>query len=118
MEEAEILCDEIAIIDNGKVIVKGSTDDLKNIVSNKSSLKLTVNDISLISVENIKSILGVQNVLIEENTINIDSNKDINNLSKIIDKINEQGAKILDIGYKEITLETVFLTLTGRSLRD
>lgn len=118
MEEAEILCDEIAIIDNGKVIVKGSTDDLKNIVSNKSSLKLIVNDISLISVENIKSILGVQNVLIEENTINIDSNKDINNLSKIIDKINEQGAKILDIGYKEITLETVFLTLTGRSLRD
>lgn len=118
MEEAEILCDEIAIIDNGKVIVKGSTDELKNIVSDKSSLKLTVNDIKLISVENIKSIPGVQNLLIEENTINIDSNKDINNLSKIIDRINKQGAKILDIGYKEITLETVFLTLTGRSLRD
>ena len=118
MEEAEMLCDEIAIIDNGKIIVKGSADELKNIVSDKSSLKLTVNDISLISVENIKSIPGVQNLLIEENTINIDSNKDINNLSKIIDKINEQGVKILDIGYEEITLQTVFLTLTGRSLRD
>lgn len=118
MEEAETLCDEIAIIDNGKVIVKGSTDELKNLVSDKSSLSLTVNDGSLINKEEIKCISGVKNVFIKENVIKVDSMKDINNLSKIISKVNDNGANILDIGYKEITLETVFLTLTGRSLRD
>lgn len=118
MEEAEILCDEIAIIDHGKVIASGSKEKLKNLVSDTKDLNLLVDNGSLIEINEFKKIPGVKEVVILDNKINISSSKDINNLGKIIDKVNDFGANILDIGYKEITLETVFLTLTGRSLRD
>lgn len=118
MEEAEILCDEIAIIDHGKVIASGSKEKLKNLVSDTKDLNLLVDNGSLIEINEFKKISGVKDVIILENKISISSSKDINNLGKIIDKVNYFGANILDIGYKEVTLETVFLTLTGRSLRD
>lgn len=118
MEEAEILCDEIAIIDHGKVIASGSKEKLKNLVSDTKDLNLLVDNGSLIEINEFKKISGVKDVIILENKISISSSKDINNLDKIIDKVNYFGANILDIGYKEVTLETVFLTLTGRSLRD
>ncbi|MDQ0148607.1 ABC transporter ATP-binding protein [Eubacterium multiforme] len=118
MEEAEILCDEIAIIDHGKVIASGSKEKLKNLVSDTKDLNLLVDNGSLIEINEFKKISGVKDVIILENKISISSSKDINNLGRIIDKVNYFGANILDIGYKEVTLETVFLTLTGRSLRD
>ena len=118
MEEAEILCDEIAIIDHGKVIASGSKEKLKNLVSDTKDLNLLFDNGSLIEINEFKKISGVKDVIILENKISISSSKDINNLGKIIDKVNYFGANILDIGYKEVTLETVFLTLTGRSLRD
>lgn len=118
MEEAEILCDEIAIIDHGKVIASGSKEKLKNLVSDTKDINLLVDNGSLIEINEFKKISGVKDVIILENKISISSSKDINNLGRIIDKVNYFGANILDIGYKEVTLETVFLTLTGRSLRD
>ncbi|MGG7076641.1 ABC transporter ATP-binding protein [Clostridium sardiniense] len=118
MEEVETLCEEIAIIDHGKVIVQGTKDELKNIVSETRNLHLLVDNGAIIEINELKKVKGVQEVLINENEIKIASSKEVNNLSNIIDKVNELGANIFDIGYKEITLETVFLTLTGRSLRD
>lgn len=118
MEEVETLCEEIAIIDHGKVIVQGTKEELKNIVSETRNLHLLVDNGAIIEINELKKVKGVQEVLISENEIKIASSKEVNNLSNIIDKVNELGANIFDIGYKEITLETVFLTLTGRSLRD
>lgn len=118
MEEVETLCEEIAIIDHGKVIVQGTKEELKNIVSDTRNLHLLVDNGAIIEINELKKVKGVQEVLINENEIKIASSKEVNNLSNIIDKVNELGANIFDIGYKEITLETVFLTLTGRSLRD
>lgn len=118
MEEVETLCEEIAIIDHGKVIVQGTKEELKNIVSDTRNLHLLVDNGAIIEINELKKVKGVQEVLINENEIKIASSKEVNNLSNIIDKVNELGVNIFDIGYKEITLETVFLTLTGRSLRD
>lgn len=118
MEEVETLCEEIAIIDHGKVIVQGTKEELKNIVSDTRNLHLLVDNGAIIEINELKKVKGVQEVLISDNEIKIASSKEVNNLSNIIDKVNELGANIFDIGYKEITLETVFLTLTGRSLRD
>lgn len=118
MEEVETLCEEIAIIDHGKVIVQGTKEELKNIVSETRNLHLLVDNGAIIEINELKKVKGVQEVIINENEIKIASSKEVNNLSNIIDKVNELGANIFDIGYKDITLETVFLTLTGRSLRD
>ncbi|MGL4730659.1 MAG: ABC transporter ATP-binding protein [Clostridium sp.] len=118
MEEAEELCSKIAIIDNGKVIVEGSKEELKSIVSDKKNLKIRVDNFASINKEEIKAIKGVSDVNINEEKITITTLKEINNLDKIITYFTERKIQIRDIDYEDITLETVFLSLTGRSLRE
>lgn len=118
MEEVEALCSKIAIIDKGKIIVEGSKEELKDIVSDKRTVKVTIDDVYKVDIKDIQSIDGVIDVIIKEDTLLINSVKEVNNLDRIIKYMNEQDVKILDLGFKEITLETVFLSLTGRKLRD
>ena len=118
MEEAENLCSKIGIIDKGKIIVEGSTDELKSMVSDKKTLQIRVDDVYKLEIENIKKIKGVSEIIIDQNCLTINTQKEINNLDILIKSITDSNVKILDLGFKEITLETIFLTLTGRSLRD
>lgn len=118
MEEAENFCSKIGIIDKGKIIVEGSTDELKSMVSDKKTLQIRVDDVYKLEIENIKKIKGVSEIIIDQNCLTINTQKEINNLDILIKSITDSNVKILDLGFKEITLETVFLTLTGRSLRD
>lgn len=118
MEEAEALCSKIAIIDKGKIIVEGTKEELKNMISDKSTLSVTVDDIYKLDVNQIKGVQGVQDVSVKENTLSITSSKEVSNLDKLINTIELSSAKIIDLGFKDISLETVFLSLTGRNLRD
>ena len=118
MEEAEALCSKIAIIDKGKIIVEGNKEELKDIVSDKKILNIGVDNIYKVDLESLRNIEGVIDISVDNNNINITSSKDVNNLSKIIKEISNEDLKINDLGFKEITLETVFLSLTGKKLRD
>lgn len=118
MEEVESICTQIAIIDHGKVIVEGTKDELKSIVDDKKTLSLTLNSYEEINIEEIKSIKGVLSVYQDDNLVTINTSKNVNNLDKIINYFTRNEISIGDIGYREVTLETVFLTLTGRSLRE
>ena len=71
-----------------------------------------------INIEEIKSIKGVLSVYQNDNLVTINTSKNVNNLDKIINYFTRNEISIGDIGYREVTLETVFLTLTGRSLRE
>ncbi|MDI9216483.1 ABC transporter ATP-binding protein [Clostridium tertium] len=118
MEEAEALCSKIAIIDKGKIIVEGSKEELKDMVSDKRTLNIGLDDIYKMNIEALRNIEGVLDINIDENNLIITSSKDVNNLDKIIKVVSEQNVKITDLRFKEITLETVFLSLTGKKLRD
>ncbi|WP_288221358.1 ABC transporter ATP-binding protein [uncultured Clostridium sp.] len=118
MEEAESLCSKIAIIDNGKIIVEGTKEELKDMVSDKKILNIGVDNVYKISIDTLRNIEGVIDVSIDEGNIIITSSKEVNNLSKIIKEISEEELIINDLRFKEITLETVFLSLTGKKLRD
>ena len=118
MEEAESLCTKIAIIDKGKIIVEGTKEELKDIVSDKKIFSFGVEDIYKVNLENLKNIEGVIDISIDNNNVIITSAKEVNNISKIIKEISNEDLIINDIGFKEITLETVFLSLTGKKLRD
>lgn len=118
MEEAESLCTKIAIIDKGKIIVEGTKEELKDIVSDKKILNIGVDDIYKVNLESLRNVEGVIDISISNNNVIITSSKDVNNLSKIIKGISNEDLKINDLGFKEITLETVFLSLTGKKLRD
>lgn len=118
MEEAEALCSKIAIIDQGKIIVEGSKEELKDMVSDKRTLNIGLEDIYKVNIEVLKNIEGVSDIVINEDNLIISSSKEVNNLDRIIKAVSDQGVKITDLGFKEITLETVFLSLTGKKLRD
>lgn len=118
MEEVETLCSKIAIMDKGKIIVEGTKEELKNMINDKKSLSIRVDDLYKVNIDKVKGIDGVINILANENDLTINTKKEVNNLDLIIKALNEDDVKILDLGFKEITLETVFLSLTGRTLRD
>ncbi|MBQ9013309.1 MAG: ABC transporter ATP-binding protein [Bacilli bacterium] len=118
MEEVEELCNNISIIDRGKVIASGSKEYLKyNLVYyNVYTIQLKSN---LYNIKNyISKIEGVKNVVIKDKEIQCYYSKDINILQKLINTISNHGGVIENIKNEIPTLESVFLTLTGKSLRD
>lgn len=118
MEEVEEICTRLAIIDHGKVIAEGTTDELKAIITSTNSVWVTVDSINRINEGKIRGISGIISVEIEENTVKINSSTDINNLDKIILYFTSNNIPIRNVESRNPDLETVFLTLTGRKLRD
>lgn len=120
MEEVEQICTKIGIIDHGKVIAEGTKEELKAIVTDKNVVEIRVSHIDNVNTDEISSIKGVQSVEInnEDGIVKINSSKEINNLDKIILYFTNNNIEIKNIENKVPDLETVFLTLTGRKLRD
>ncbi|WP_027634465.1 ABC transporter ATP-binding protein [Clostridium hydrogeniformans] len=118
MEEVEALCSKAAIIDHGKVIAEGTLEDLKTLVTDVSTVNIGIDDTSNCNEEEIKAIKGVLDVSIDESLVSISSKKEVNNLDKLIGYFINNNIKILSVETKAPNLETVFLSLTGRKLRD
>ncbi len=119
MEEVEEICTRIAIMDHGKVIALGACDELKNLITDKDIVLVTVTDsISKVREEKIKEIRGVEDVEIEDSTVKISSSREVNNLDAVINYFTSNRISIKSVESKTPDLETVFLSLTGRRLRD
>lgn len=118
MEEIEELCTDITIMDHGKVIAKGTKDELKSLVAIDEKLTLTLSNINYTMVEQIRKISGVKDCIVEDRNLTIISQKGSKNLSRIIDAVTNSDSEILGIDVEKPSLEGVFLTLTGRKLRD
>lgn len=120
MEEVEEICSRIAVVDHGKVIAEGTKEELISLVTDIQSLNIKSDSLGEEILEDIKNITGVVSVKYEddEEILTINSKMEINNLNKIINYFADNKLKIKDIGFKSINLETVFLNLTGRKLRD
>jgi len=118
MEEAEAICTRIAIMDYGKIVAEGSKDELERIVTDVNSVIITVDSMDAIDKDKLLNINGIRNIEIRENTIKITSSKEIENLDKIITYFISSHIPIRHVEAQTPNLETVFLTLTGRKLRD
>lgn len=118
MEEIEELCTDITIMDNGKIIASGSKEDLKSLVALEEKLTLTIANVNYTMVEQIKSISGVKDCILGGRNLTVISQKGSKNLSRIIDSVNNSNSEIIGIDVEKPSLEGVFLTLTGRKLRD
>jgi ABC-2 type transport system ATP-binding protein len=118
MEEIEEICTKIGIIDHGKVIAEGTKEELKGLITDKSIVSVTLDSIDRVSEEEIMKINGVFSVQIEETMVKVSSRKEINNLDKLILYFTSKNIGIKNVESKTPDLETVFLTLTGRKLRD
>lgn len=118
MEEVEEICTKIAIVDHGKVIAEGTKEQLKAIITDTKDIWIEVKSVEKLEVAKLKEINGVKAVQIEENVIKVHSDAGVNNLNKIIQHFINHDIEIRSLEEQAPNLETVFLTLTGRNLRD
>ncbi len=118
MEEVEFLCSRIGIIDYGRVIALGSIQELKNGSNACDSLSITYSQASKDAIEKVSKIKGVQKVTEQDNTIKLLILPKQRNIIEIIEDLKGLGIKITSFQYEEVNLETIFLQLTGKSLRE
>jgi len=113
IDEAELLCERVGIIDSGKLIVEDTVKNLKNMV-NKSGIIIHTKG----NFPNLKDTLKDFNPVIDQNRIEILTKKPNLDLPKIILKLSENNVAIEDIQLPKASLEDVFLDLTGRKIND
>lgn len=121
MAEAEQLSDVIAIIDEGKILVFDTPENLKNSIGEGDVMQIYINNDDLLepALAALKNINDIEEVKIIDRTLNISSLKILSRVSEILsvlDTIN--GLEVTDMKMKKTTLEDVFLYLTGKELRD
>ena len=124
MEEAEALCDEIAIIDQGKIIVKGTADELKSSLG-QDLIIVETTDKSYLSEAEARALTldFVQSTKIENQKLYLSIKDASKVLATVIQTIatNNNSQKYISISSvesKKPTLNDVFLTFTGKELRD
>lgn len=119
MEEVEYLCKRIAIIDYGKLIAIGDKTELCNRLAGGHILELTVDNPSVDFLIQLESIDGIDNANMREDGIIEIILSDKNTvLPEVISLSLKQNISIQSMQIKEPNLESLFLQLTGRTLRD
>lgn len=118
MEEVEEICDRIIIMDGGKIIAEGTKEELKQKVNDEITYYFHVNNLNKLSTKEFYLIDGVTNVKISQNIVEVTIENSKDNINEIISVITLKGCKIESLNSKKASLETVFLELTGRNLRD
>lgn len=118
MEEVEILCDRIIILDKGVILASGTSDELKelaNIDEKITVLGANVNDNVL---ELLRKNKDVDEVHYQNSTLVVTYKKGKNNLVELMDTLKKKKVKYSSIYSEKPTLNDVFLSLTGKELRD
>ena len=118
MEEVEFLCRRVAIIDHGKLIALGTKDELKESLKACDTLTIQYKYASEHTLSFLKKIKGVQKAEIEQNQVTMLVNPAIQNVMDIMDSIRNIGLTITSFKYEEVNLESLFLQVTGKSLRE
>ncbi|MFL2983106.1 MAG: ABC transporter ATP-binding protein [Candidatus Neomarinimicrobiota bacterium] len=113
IEEAELLCEKVAIIDEGKILKEGKPETLtKELGDAGITINIGDNDI------NLKSLLSDYQYTIEENRLHFSVGDPDKELPKIIKTLSETKIHINSIESNRSSLEDVFLSLTGKGINE
>ncbi len=119
MDEAEQLCDRIAIVDHGKIIALDTPSGLKRMVEGADRVDLEIEGDTKAIAEMLKQEPYLREVELDgasRLTLGADDGPHV--VPKIIDRVESAGAKVASISVHRLSLEDVFIRFTGRSLRD
>ena len=118
MDEADQLCQRLAIMDHGKILALGSPDELKQTVGAATLVGLEASPVTDALVAALKAIPGVRDAERTPRGVQLYADGAGGILPKVVQAVMDAGADLRDLSVSEPTLETVFIKLTGRELRE
>ncbi len=119
MEEADKLCDRVAIMDHGKILALGTPDALKRGIGADTIVTVrSGGDLAALSEMLSHEVDGVTRARVSDGVVQLQVRGGHRLVPQIVLAAERHGFDLLDVSVAEPTLETVFITLTGRALRD
>lgn len=118
MEEAERLCDRVAIIDEGKVQAEGTRRELVSLVGEKDRVAISGTGNLVEAAEALLRIDGVTDASPTDQRIDVLATDASAILPQLLASVTNSGGSITGVEVEEPNLEAVFLHLTGKALRD
>jgi len=118
MDEAERLCDRVAIVDHGRVIAQGTPRELIASLGAEHVLEFAVADATGLDAMALASVPGIGPLGRQDGTWRVQVSELHQAMPALLGELRRQGAQLSELRTHSATLEDVFVSLTGRQLRD
>ena len=119
MDEAERLCDRLAIVDHGVIIAEGTPPDLIDRLGGHHVVEFELSGSSNgQGLEQWRSLPSVESVRNEDGTIYLSVRELHLTIPALLDAVDQQGTRLEHLSTRQASLEDVFVNLTGRHLRE
>ena len=118
MDEVDFLCDDIVIIDKGKVIAKGTSEELKDMITMNEKISFTsknLNDDVITKIKAFEHLLSYEN---KDGSVKLSFDHGDGYLMNLIKLLDDNGIRYSSLNVEKPSLNDVFLELTGKDLRD
>jgi ABC-2 type transport system ATP-binding protein len=119
MEEADQLCDRIGIMDHGRILALGTPEELKRSVNADTIVTVTAEgDLPNLAEQLCGSVEGVESATARDGSVQVAVRGTDRVLLRVIGAADDAGYAVRDVQVAPPSLETVFINLTGKELRD
>jgi ABC-2 type transport system ATP-binding protein len=118
MEEAERLCERVAIVDHGRIIAMGTPRELIASLGAEHVLEFAVADGTRLDAAALAGVLGLGDPIRQDGTWRLQVSELHEAMPTLLGELRRQGVRLSELRTHSATLEDVFVTLTGRQLRD
>jgi ABC-2 type transport system ATP-binding protein len=118
MEEADQVCEKIAIFDHGRIVAHGTSARLKSLLPAAETIEVTFGESPPTWAETVGGLPGVETVQVHDGTCRIHSRDRAGTLAALVRSAEKEQVAISALSLRGNTLEDVFIHFTGRELRD
>jgi ABC-2 type transport system ATP-binding protein len=118
MEEADQLCERVAIMDHGRILALDTPAALKQTIGATREFRVSATDRLEALATHMRTLAGVSDVHVVDSSVHVFAAADGPSLPALISHADRAGFAISDASVHEPTLESVFITLTGKELRE
>jgi len=119
MDEAERLCDRLAIVDHGEIIAEGTPDELIARLGGHHVLEFSVSGNSGGAAAEVwRALPGVESVRSEDGLVSLNVREPHRTIPALLEAVDHRGSQLLHLTTRQASLEDVFVRLTGRHLRE
>lgn len=118
MEEVEAICDELTIVDEGRITISGSVNTIISTISNKTTMNIGVSPLTPSTLATLENLQGVSALSFRDGVLSLTHLEGDTSVASIFETLQANKVSIHNINTQKPNLEQVFLHLTGKQLRD